>query len=190
MLLNKTIKRIEETTWQLIEEAGMKSVPINVEYLSEKYLQIEIKPYNFGGSVAGMLIIQGDNAIIGFDKKNNQSKARKRFTIAHELGHYVLKHSRGGMFIDDYNRQFSLHYRDSNSSTGEIKQEREANAFAAALLMPEPLLKEAFDNLEQQFFNFSNEENDIIGELARKFEVSRMAMIYRIDNLGLFTRGY
>src|SRR5438270_6992259 len=54
---------------------------------------------------------------------------RKRFTCAHEIAHY-FKHSEEGEyeFID---------YRDALASSGQVSDERYANAFAAALLMPE-----------------------------------------------------
>lgn len=37
-------------------------------------------------------------------------------------------------------KQFRLMFRESKSSTGQDKMEQEANAFAAALLMPKELL--------------------------------------------------
>lgn len=64
---------------------------------------------------------------------------RTRFSIAHELGHYFLEH----------HRQLLLQGRRPHKSTGEFRSavqlEREADAFAAALLMPSSLLRPAIN---------------------------------------------
>jgi Predicted Zn peptidase len=57
---------------------------------------------------------------------------RKRFTIAHEIGHFVL-HSREGLEKNDTTASFTV-WNDAN-------EEAEANFFAAELLMPEFLFK-------------------------------------------------
>ena len=85
-------------------------------------------------------------------------KTRRRFTIAHELGHYVLHRDEIGVgegITDD------ALYRSRLS--GPL--ERLANRFAANLLMPRDLIVEAI-----------NQGVDSVEELAAKFEVSRSAM--------------
>jgi IrrE N-terminal-like domain len=57
---------------------------------------------------------------------------RRRFTIAHEIGHYVL-HPREGLDRDDTAKNFRV-WNDPG-------EEAEANLFAAELLMPEFLFK-------------------------------------------------
>lgn len=114
----------------------------------------------------------------------NDPKVRKRFTIAHELGHYILhgdSSSKEEVFVD---KDFIIKYRNNVNSYNkvEIKQENEANAFAAALLMPKFLIEEEFRN--NDFSNLS--EPDLIKYLAKKFEVSVLAMTYRLSNLNIF----
>jgi Zn-dependent peptidase ImmA (M78 family) len=99
---------------------------------------------------------------------------RKRFTIAHELGHHFLHLLSDGEFVDS---KVDL-FRDSETdvSPESIEQRRpeiQANQFAAALLMPADLVKREYSptpNLE---------------ELARKFNVSEAAMGFRLTKLGL-----
>lgn len=86
---------------------------------------------------------------------------RDVFTIAHELGHYVL-HSRLG--------QIPL---SANRSGENDEAEKEANTFAACFLMPEEEVKE-------KFFECGNTE-----ELAKEFNVSHTAMHWRCHNLKL-----
>jgi Zn-dependent peptidase ImmA (M78 family) len=99
---------------------------------------------------------------------------RKRFTIAHELGHHFLHLMSDGDFVDT---KIDL-FRDTES-TGEessIEQRRpeiQANQFASALLMPPELVREAFKNTHD------------LSELARIFNVSEAAMGFRLSRLGL-----
>ncbi|WP_019998652.1 type II TA system antitoxin MqsA family protein [Aureimonas ureilytica] len=90
---------------------------------------------------------------------------RQRFTIAHEVAHYVLHRDRIGDGITEpvLNRSFE----------GQDPIEREANAMAAELLMPETSLREAFADTGD------------VAELARRFKVSPESMGWRLFALGL-----
>ena len=68
---------------------------------------------------------------------------RRRFTIAHELGHYFLNHE-GGKFIDDVG--FDGEYGTGILEKGkELKiADKEANEFASELLIPLKFIKEDF----------------------------------------------
>lgn len=84
---------------------------------------------------------------------------RKRFTVAHEIAHYLLHRPLfGGELIDD------ALYRSTLSS----KIEAEANAFAADLLMPWHLVRPV--------------ANLPLRELAQMFEVSNEAMRIRLES--------
>ena len=62
---------------------------------------------------------------------------RRRFTIAHELGHYLL-HDFDDVHVD---RQFKVWLRSETSSQGTNDEEKEANLFAAEFLMPARLIE-------------------------------------------------
>jgi Zn-dependent peptidase ImmA (M78 family) len=85
---------------------------------------------------------------------------RQRFTLAHELGHYFL-HRDHGAFTD------GLLFRRENQRNA---LERQANNFAAMLLMPTIPFKRELRH------------NDLT-EVARNFGVSRQAAQYRLDNI-------
>ena len=89
---------------------------------------------------------------------------RKRFTCAHELGHYNRRKDREG---EDHR----IDLRSPLSATGSDPEEVYANEFAASLLMPADDLK--------IFLQFGLSDQ----ELADRFKVSREAMEYRIVNL-------
>lgn len=108
-----------------------------------------------------------------------QAPTRQRFSIAHEVGHFLLHRKAMTVFIDtQFTRPYLAAFRDSTSATGEDKREREANAFAAALLMPESLVREAVAQLAVDV-----EDDAAVVELAKRFDVSRQAMTFRLVNL-------
>jgi Zn-dependent peptidase ImmA (M78 family) len=61
--------------------------------------------------------------------------------------------------------------------------EREANAFAASILMPEKIL---IDEIKNQHIDLSDDNN--IQELAKLFNVSVSAMTFRLINLKLLNQ--
>jgi hypothetical protein len=93
---------------------------------------------------------------------------RDRFTIAHELGHYVLHYLYRKQFLaDPINELVAQRY-------GTSDVEREANQFAAAFLMPQKEYEAAFASLGGDHF-----------ALSRHFGVSRIASEVRAQALNL-----
>jgi Zn-dependent peptidase ImmA (M78 family) len=127
--------------------------------------------------VSGVLVVQDGRGVIGVNASD--APVRQRFTIAHECGHYELHKERMPVFIDkQFLRPMLAVFRDGKSSSGEDRLEREANAFAASLLMPEHLVLEEVSRLRLDV-----EDDAAVDELARRFEVSRQAMSFRLANL-------
>lgn len=94
-----------------------------------------------------------------------EGPGRKRFTIAHEIGHIVL-HADDGNFVD---------YRhDGDYADEDRPKEREANLFAANLLMPQGV----FESLWQAF-------DADLKSVAQRLQVSHEAASYRARSLGL-----
>jgi hypothetical protein len=75
--------------------------------------------------------ISGSGFSVGINAR--EPYTRKRFTVAHEIGHFLLHRSKldAGIFLED------TMYRGTGMSSLE---ETEANKFAADLLMPMPLI--------------------------------------------------
>ncbi len=91
---------------------------------------------------------------------------RQRFTLAHELGHWVCQ-VREGHEAPMYCRVTDI------APTADRALEREANVFAAELLMPEPAVRAEWGRAESA------------AELARGFGVSEEAMRWRLFSFGL-----
>lgn len=168
-------KNIIETTNDFIERNSIvfNNYPIDIKQLV-KNEDIAIKVHDFNDEVSGLLVIEGDIKTIGVD--SNSGPERQRFTIAHELGHYVLHNERSNMFVD----KVFFRKKSEGYTTKEEKIEKEANYFAANILMPETLVFKAIADLTCDLH-----EDKTISELALKFEVSSSAMLYRLINLGV-----
>ncbi len=125
--------------------------------------------------VSGLLVVENGRGLIGYNASH--STVRQRFTIAHEIGHYVLhaKNKAQSLFVDKH-----VFRRDEGSSTGLDQQEVEANKFAAALLMPEALVRA---EIAKQQLDLDDEDD--VSNLARRFNVSAAAMSFRLKNLQL-----
>jgi Zn-dependent peptidase ImmA (M78 family) len=90
-----------------------------------------------GQSLSGLLLVERAEIWVNAGEAR-EWPGRRRFTIGHELGHWVL-HRRG------YSSLFCRHSVVTGEERPELPLlEEEANAFAAALLMPAALLREAY----------------------------------------------
>jgi Zn-dependent peptidase ImmA (M78 family) len=169
----------EKLASQILEEIGIEEPPIPVELIAYRR-GLRVDPFDLGDDVSGVLVISDGKGVIGYN--STHSLARRRFTIAHECGHYEMHRDDGQLFIDKryIDKQYFIAFRDGRSSTGEDKQEREANAFAAALLMPENILQR---EIEKRYFDLADEST--LDDLAELFQVSQQAMMYRLLNLGI-----
>lgn len=103
----------------------------------------------------------------------NEGPQRKRFTAAHELGHYLLHRDLldGEKHLD---RLFSNGGRDNPYGPLTPHHEIQANKFAADLLMPAGVLRSKYD-----------QGRDNVQELAEMCGVSNLAMVIRLKSLGI-----
>ena len=124
-----------------------------------------------------MLVVEGDRGAIGYN--STHALVRQRFTIAHELAHYLLhvkKNRKSQLFID---RHLTFR-RDGYSSGGVDHEEVEANQLGAALLMPKSLVQQ-----EVKRNDLDLDDEEAISFLAKRFHVSAAAMTNRLSNLRL-----
>ena len=129
-------------------------------------------------SMSGFFVIKNGKKTIVVNNSHHEN--RKRFTIAHELGHAILhaKDKEDSLFID----KKQVYNRNLKSAEGTNIQEIEANRFAACLLMPSETILEHIKNEGEFFYDFSDDESSI-NYLAKKFDVSKVAMTHRLSSL-------
>ena len=162
----------ENTAEGLLEQAGVHSAPVSVEKIAD-YLGLRIRLADLGQDCSGVLVRNGDRAVIGVNWGHHTN--RRHFSIAHEIGHFLLH--KGDTYVD---KGYRVNFRDLESGSGTKQEEVDANMFAAALLMPANWVRKAFGD---QPFDLT--EDDGLEALARKFDVSTQAMTYRLVKLQL-----
>jgi Zn-dependent peptidase ImmA (M78 family) len=139
---------------------GLKLVPFDVEGLASSVgLRVEYLP--MASEISGFLRRQNGEWIAGVNSLHHPN--RQRFTLAHELGHYLL-HRDAGNFEDK-----ALFRREAQFD----RHESEANAFASKLLMP-----------ETDFRTLVLGRQANLEDLARHFGVSSAAAKFRAASLG------
>jgi Zn-dependent peptidase ImmA (M78 family) len=130
-------------------------LPIDPSYYAKKRgLSVKYDPSLSEENRSGRLDEENGTIYVNPD----EPEYRQRFTIAHELGHYLLGHGSSNRLnkpLSDYDRK-----------------EADANAFAAQLLMPEIAVRE-------MSARFS------LNEMAYYFDVSRVALFIRMKSLGI-----
>lgn len=153
-----------ERAESILHLADIKEAPVNLDKIA-KVLNIKIVQYDFPDKRRGMVYMDEEIKAIGVNK--NTPESMQRFTIAHEFGHYLNGHSHYSKFYEmDEKYKFS---------DPHFQQEKEADAFAAELLMPKKfLIKDLKDiGLDTK-------------KLIEKYQVSEQALHIRLTTLKLF----
>ncbi len=160
----------------ILKSSGYElKLPVDVNKIIEILgIPVEKKPDFRKAKVTGSISMQEGSPKIWINPMMNQSKERERFTLAHELGHFMLHIAPS--FKDDYISDDNIEWnRDSNWDVKEM----EANKFAAELLMPLEQIKEEFNAIDS-----SNRETKI-DKLSEIFKVSRQAIQFRLQSIGV-----
>lgn len=166
-------RRIESLIEETLTTYNINEAPVPVEQIA-KAKGARIFYQSLEGDVSGFLYRDSAQTVIGVNTRH--APARQNFTTAHELGHLLL-HDQEQLHID---LGFRVRLRDDVSSQGTDDAEREANLFAASLLMPKRFLE---DDLQQKEF-VDLLDDDFLSNLARKYGVSSQALVNRLKNLG------
>src|SRR5437870_13508129 len=105
-------RKIEQLVQELLEKYRIKDPPVPVADLTKK-LGLEIESQKFADKeFSGILIREGRRAVVGVNASH--APTRQRFSIAHEIGHYLL-HEGDRIFID---RTYNVSLRNRESSLG------------------------------------------------------------------------
>ncbi len=171
----------ELLNWVASEKKVKTSVPVDVNQIAE-FLNLKINyEMNFDDTV-GSISFCDEGAVININQFENTFEPRRRFTLAHEIGHYCLhRSSERTKFVDD---------RKTMSRSGSYWDvyESEANNFAAELLMPKKLVVEKGREVINSYLTTNNVKimpaRQFIENMSSLFQASNPAMEYRLRNLG------
>jgi hypothetical protein len=161
--LHRSTIAIRREAERLLKAAGATRAPISlrdvVSFLNLSLVERRREPF---GSEAALVPLGDGHAI---EVRGTSGERRLRFTIAHEIGHFLLHPGR------------AVTERGGATNRATARLEHEADQFAAELLMPEHLVRQAV-----------LEDGADARRLADRFDVSAQAMSLRLRRLGLAER--
>lgn len=161
---------IKSSATELLQAHDLYQLPIDVDSLAER-VGITVNYTALDDDYSGLLVIRDGTAVAHINAKHHPN--RRRFSLAHEIGHFVLHEnqqtSNDHAYVDKVMRLY--HRADRAVVAQNSRVEREANVFAAELLMPEALLR-----------------NKVLHEgydLEDEFDVARLAVVLRVSEQAL-----
>lgn len=159
--MNELYTRVSSATKQVLYQHMKDNVTSLVNYSFNYFFkyciqenQIQVISHHFSNhKIEGLTV--ADELGISFSYERDNPKVKQNFTLCHELGHFILKHS-GSYFAESVDNQEDI-------------LEREANIFSAVVLMPDiVLLSKIYYNCE----TFQRVQNSL--------EVSKQALFFRL----------
>jgi Zn-dependent peptidase ImmA (M78 family) len=177
-------KRYEEPRAHALRERyvatfGGAEFPVPVESIAEDLLGLRIER-SAEIDCSGMLVPSERRIVLNAAEapRDERPLRRHRFTVAHELGHWVCHVAGRPDPQPTYCRAVDL------TESADRTLEREANVFAAELLMPEHAVRGAWASLVTD----RHEEEEAVAVCAERFDVSPTAMRWRLYGFGMVQR--
>ena len=202
--------RLEKHSNRILKDIGYLSGEVSLEDICtlEKarsnlnvVVGMQAPNLEFQRNILGRILFESSEIQIFTSLNSNRS--RERFTLAHELGHYFLKHGRYLIRESCDESDFSIFLSAIEDKNAISRLEFQANYFAANLLMPK-------NNFTNDFWKFADEiglknrgfgalyiDNQqcnrkdymhITTRLMNYYGVSRTAIDVRLESLGLLLR--
>lgn len=188
---------IEERVESFRKNFGDDKIPVEIEEIIELKLNIGIVP------IPGFLKITNMDALITSDWKyiyvdndeyfNGHRYYRLRFSLAHEIGHFILHR----IIYNDFDIKNQVDYCKLYKDIPELQYrylEGQANKFASYLLIPRKVLivetEKVFENNKNLLSRFKKIDRTILNSylaipLSKIFEVSEEAAKIALDDLSL-----
>jgi Zn-dependent peptidase ImmA (M78 family) len=143
-----------------------REYPVNIRAMA-KALGLVVHDVSMPDNISGILVKVGRSFYIKVNNSHHEN--RRRFTIAHEIAHFVLH---ADLIISEV--VDDAFYRSPQIAS---PLESRANAYAAELLMPRDLVIGRYDQL------IRHGSHDIVSRMAQDFGVSQQAMSIRLSNI-------
>ena len=157
----------EKLVAELLKAEPNLPIPVPIEDLARQLDIQEIQPLTTDGFEGGLITDKPKSSgIILFNERS--PKKRRRFTIAHELAHFLIPTHvplKGGQFLCSLQDMYSL-ARDETDR--RLRMEAEANRFASLVLLPPPIFRRDVEIARDPDLQH-------VIKLSDRFEVSREA---------------
>ena len=162
-------------------------IPVNIlEKIKEQNIELNELCYDLHDEVLGE--IKKENGKYKINIQGYDFNYRRRFTMAHELGHYKLHKD----LLDDEGLDDGLSYETMYRKNAKISsnQETQANKYAIDMLVPKELIISIVKELNKikeipGIIDENGQANNLnlIEYLSNRFEVSKIALGFRLNQL-------
>ena len=132
--------KAELRSTEILRDLNLQSLPVDPFEIAARKDILCQENDSLGSGVSGCMMKVGDNFGILYSSRF-ASEGFQRFTVAHELGHYFMDGHVSHLFANGE----TLHRSQSGFLSSDT-YEREADAFAAGLLMPKAAFQVAIDD--------------------------------------------
>lgn len=160
--------------WQHLNDANRSTIadhqdvaPVRLSELAKAF-GIPVKAATLAPGISGEIRPDENGFVIRINR--HDPAKRQRFSVAHELAHFLLHADQIGTGIAD-----DVLYRSSLSD----RREAQANRLAADILMPDDLVRQQVEAAHEKGVG------DLVLFLAEEFAVSEAAMRIKLDQLGV-----
>lgn len=164
-------KKARDMSWKVLIDSGINSLPVDLWKIAEHF-DLRMHAYSKSGIIPflkedvlhgdGFIAYIGDKKEIFINDKIND-RSRRRFTMAHELGHGILNH--------DISK---IHYRNNENDSQTDMQELEANVFARDILMPATILAALDIHTPEEIMKLCD-----VSRRSAEIRAERMEELYR-----------
>ena len=160
--MNKINERLEELTSRILINNDMYNIPVDPVRIAKTY-DIDVYEVTLDNKIAGAIRYYKEKNKFEILVNKNDAPNKQRFTIAEELGYYIL--------FEEKLKKEEIHIELIDNEINE--EEKDVEYFAGALLINKALLENVYS------------ANSTILELAKMFKVSISSMTLRLTVLGL-----
>jgi len=133
--MNTDFTKAEQQANEILNTFGVDSPPVPLLDIVASYglgiSYADLSKLNRGNEIAGFIDLEKSKIVVNQEDSPN----RQRFTIAHELGHYLLHQN----YIKN-GKKYNVLLRKPVKNQNNSPEEQEANCFAATLLVPKKIL--------------------------------------------------
>ena len=194
-------EELEELSFSVLSEIKYENGPVPLEdvceFLRDKLGLVVQRNFQLNKGVLGCIAFDPD--VISIDAFQASSSERIRFTLAHEIGHFILEHRKFMVRESCHEEDIEVEYSESVNLKDVRRMEWQANYFASCLLLPREQFKkeffrqaifhELFDRghgllyLDDQKCNVDT-FFEVTSPLVQNFQVSRSVVKLRLLKMG------
>ncbi len=196
---NKVWQAVEAFRREHLAKAG-GSLPVDVFSLVELELRLDVIPFDDLQSKYRIdaaltqdftgIYVDGES-YVHWERGPVWKQNRLRFTVAHEIGHWVLHREYAAKIRFASFDHFARHFKGEDPARYWLEQE--ANEFAGRLLVPAERLREHFDEFARRigeimpaWLRSEDLRLRFAEQVAPRFGVHAQSLLTRLDREGLW----